>query len=39
MEYYLAIKNAIVPLVPTWMELEGIVLSEIYRAKKRAINK
>ena len=35
MEYYLAMrKNEIWPFVATWMELEGIVLSEISRSKK-----
>ena len=30
MEYYLAIKkNEILPFATTWMELEGIMLSEI----------
>ena len=30
MEYYLAMrKNEILPFVATWMELEGIMLSEI----------
>ena len=30
MEYYSAIiKNEILPFVTTWMELEGIILSEI----------
>ena len=30
MEYYLAIKkNKILPLAATWMDLEGITLSEI----------
>ena len=35
MEYYLAIKkNEIWPFVTTWMDLEGIMLSEISQAKK-----
>ena len=35
MEYYLAInKNEILPFVPTWMDLQGIMLSEINQTKK-----
>ena len=35
MEYYLAMrKNEISPFVATWMELEGIMLSEISQAEK-----
>ena len=35
MEYYLAMrKNEIVPFAATWMELEGIMLSEISQAEK-----
>ena len=35
MEYYLAIKkNEILPFATTWMELEGIVLSEISQSVK-----
>ena len=35
MEYYLATrKNEILPFVATWMELEGIMLSEISQAEK-----
>ena len=35
MEYYLAIrKNKILPFATTWMELEGIMLSEISQAEK-----
>ena len=34
MEYYLAIKkNEILPFTTTWMELEGITLSEIEKDK------
>ena len=34
-EYYLAIKkNEILPFVTTWMELEGIMLSEISQLEK-----
>ena len=35
MEYYLAMrKDEIMPFAATWMELEGIVLSEISQAEK-----
>ena len=35
MEYYSAIKkNEIVPFASTWMELEGIMLSEISQSEK-----
>ena len=35
MEYYLAIKkNEILPFVTTWIELEGIMLSEISQSEK-----
>ncbi|KAF0873437.1 LORF2 protein, partial [Crocuta crocuta] len=35
MEYYMAMrKNAIWPCVATWMELEGVMLSEISQAEK-----
>ena len=35
MEYYLAMrKNEIMPFVAMWMELEGIILSEISQAEK-----
>ena len=35
MDYYLAMrKNAILPFAATWMELEGIMLSEISQAEK-----
>ena len=35
MEYYLAIKkNEILPFATTWMELEGIMLSEISQSDK-----
>ena len=35
MEYYAAIKrNEILPFVTTWMELEGIMLSEISQSEK-----
>ena len=29
MEYYSAIKNEILPFATTWMDLEGIMLSEM----------
>ena len=36
MEYYSAIKkNEILPFATTWMELEGIMLSEISQSEKR----
>ena len=35
MEYYLAIKkNEILPFATTWMELKGIMPSEISQSKK-----
>ena len=34
MEYYLAIKNEILPFVTITMDLEGIMLSEISQTKK-----
>ena len=35
MEYYLAMrKNGTLPFAATWMELEGIMLSEISQAEK-----
>ena len=35
MEYYLAMrKNEILPFATTWMELEGIMLSEISQSEK-----
>ena len=38
MEYYSAIKkNEILPLATTWMELEGIMLSEISQSEKDKI--
>ena len=38
MEYYLAIKkNEILPFASTWMELEGIMLSEISERKTQII--
>ena len=39
MEYYSAMKkNEILPFAKTWMELEGIMLSEISQAEKRQIS-
>ena len=39
MEYYLIIKNnEILPSEPAWMDLEGIMLSEISQAKKDKYN-
>ena len=36
MEYYSAIKeNEILPFAATWMDLEGVILSEISQARKR----
>ena len=38
MEYYSAIKkNEILPFATTWMELEGIMLSEIIQSEKEKI--
>ena len=38
MEYYSAIKkNKILPFVTTWMDLEGIMLSEISHRTKNAV--
>ena len=38
MEYYSAIKkNEILPFVTTWMDLEGIVLSEINQRKTNTV--
>ena len=34
MEYYSAIKNEILPFAATWMDLEGIMLSEISQTEK-----
>ena len=33
-EYYSAIKNEILPFATTWMDLEGIMLSEISQIEK-----
>ena len=38
MEYYSAIeKNEILPFAATWMDLEGIMLSEISQTKTNAL--
>ena len=34
MEYYLAIKNKILPLMTAWMDMEGIMFSEIKQKQK-----
>ena len=34
MEYYSVIKNEILSFVATWMDIEGIVLSEISQIEK-----
>ena len=34
MEYYSALKKKILPFATTWMDLEGIMLSEITKAEK-----
>ena len=34
MEYYLAIKNEILPFTVTWMDLEIIILSEVNQKEK-----
>ena len=37
MEYYLTIKNKILPFTTTWMDIEGIMLSEIRQRKTNTI--
>ena len=38
-EYYLAIeKNEILPFATTWMDLEGIMLSEVSQRKRSIIS-
>ena len=34
MEYYSAIKNKIMPLAATWMDLEIFILSEVSQTQK-----
>ena len=34
MEYYSAIKSEVLPFATTWMDLQGIVLSEISQLQK-----
>ena len=34
MKYYSAIKNEVLPFAATWIELEGIMLSELSQAEK-----
>ena len=34
MEYYYAIKNEILPFVIVWMDLEGVMLSELSQSEK-----
>ena len=34
MEYYSAIKNEIMPLPATWMELETLILNEVSQKEK-----
>ena len=39
MEYYAALKiNEILPFATTWMELEGIMLSEISQSEKEKLS-
>ena len=39
MEYYLAIKkNKILPFVKTWVDLDGIILSEVCQTKRDKFN-
>ena len=39
MEYYSAIKKEILPLVTTWMDPEGIMLSEVSQTEKNKYHK
>ena len=34
MEYYSAIKNDVLPFAATWMDLEGILLSEVSQTEE-----
>ena len=38
-EYYSAIKNKILPFAATWMDLEGVMLSEISHTEKDTYHK
>ena len=38
MEYYSAIKKNVMPLAPTWMQLEIIILSEVNQKDKYMIS-
>ena len=37
MEYYLVIKNEILPFATTWIDLKGIMLSEINQKKEDTV--
>ena len=36
-EYYLAVKNEILPFATAWMDLEGIMLSEVSQRKTNTV--
>lgn len=38
MKYYSAIKNGILPFASTWMDLEGITLSEISQTETNTVS-